>query len=263
MTRLDELLADATSEQALYAFREERKYRVPHATAQALGQALGERLLREEFVPGRGRSRVHSIYFDGPDLPLYRESLAEGNNLKVRLRTYGDVRGGDEAETYLECKLGVREAARRKKRKLRWALTPTMLASLLEGRHDALLPTAQPKFWHKALDLMAARALRPVLTVCYDREAYVSADGRLRVTLDTGYVATRLTGLETPLGGPRSELPGSAILEIKLLDALPAWLDELLAAWGLPAEGESFSKYRTAVPQLFDGAAIGVADEAS
>ncbi|HEY9723405.1 MAG TPA: polyphosphate polymerase domain-containing protein [Oscillatoriaceae cyanobacterium] len=265
MATFDELLADATSAAQLYAFREERKYLVPVATAQALRQALAERLDLEQFVPGRPRSRVHSIYFDSPDLALYRESLGEENSLKLRLRAYASLHDEGEPTVFLECKLGVREAARRKKRKLRWALPPAMLATLVEKRYEALEPDTQPKFWRKALGLLAERELVPRLSICYEREAYVSPDGRLRVTLDEGYRASRIEAeRHSPLDAAQGDLPGLAILEVKLLGEFPEWLGELLLAWGIPSEGQSFSKYKTAVPVLFpDHPRVGATNEAS
>jgi SPX domain protein involved in polyphosphate accumulation len=252
MRDIDQLIAEATGEAHLFDFREERKYLVTQQTAQALRPVLGTRLALEQFVPGRTRSVVHSVYLDSPDFSLYRESLLEEDSLKLRLRTYANPDGHCDEWVFFECKLGVGEAAGKKKRKIRWALTPGMVSAFLAADYDQIVPGAHPKIWRKVVALLAARRAVPRLTVSYEREAFVSADGHLRITLDAGYHASRIEpGLHSRADAAHGYLPGIGILEVKLVGAFPGWLAELLAASGVSPEGQGFSKFKTAVPLLF------------
>lgn len=261
-TGIDGLLEEVqATEDHLYESREERKFVVSVAVARALRDRLGERLAVEEFVPGRRRTLIHSIYFDSEDFSLYRESLAIESSLKFRLRGYATWGAGAAIDpvTFFECKLGMRaDGSPKKKRKLRFEL-PHMLATSLFDRQAVKRATTgmlslapRPKFWTKALKFVNARRLLPQLTVCYEREAYVSEDGRLRVTLDEHFRASRIYPDNTSrLDEPPAELPGVAILEVKFIGAFPPWLADELVALGIAPEGQSFSKFKTAVPMVF------------
>lgn len=249
------------TEDDLYESREERKFVVPLDVAGALRERLSARLAIEEFIPGRQRTLIHSVYFDSEDFSLYRESLSIESSLKFRLRGYATwgARDGIDPMSFFECKLGMKEVGtRKKKRKLRFQL-PHMLATSLFDRQAVKRATTgmlslapKPKFWTKALKFVNERKLLPQLTVCYEREAYVSEDGRLRVTLDEHFRASRIWPNNTSrLDEPAAQLPGVVILEVKFIGAFPAWLADELSGLGLAPEGQSFSKFKTAVPMVF------------
>jgi SPX domain protein involved in polyphosphate accumulation len=259
---IEELFAELQGAQDnIYECREERKYVLSEAASHALREVFASRLALEEFVPGRLRTLVHSIYFDSPEWTLYSDSMRQEGSLKFRLRGYATKERTSEVDSnvYFECKLGVQEGmAGKKKKKLRF-MVPHALATMLFERRAArqaatgmLTLAPQPKFWRKALHFVAAKHLIPRLTICYERTAYVSEDGRLRITLDEHFEASSIHSDNTSrLGEAHGRLPGVVILEIKFLGEFPAWVVEALNRVGLLCEGQAFSKFKTAVPMLF------------
>lgn len=239
----------------VYGCRAERKLVVTPAAAAALRGVVAAHLAVEQYVPGRTRTRIHSIYFDSEDFALYRRSLAPGPtpSLKLRLRAYGDAATPDrpDAGRFLEAKLGVTTPdGPRRKRKARLALSDRKVAKVMKARAGTK-PVSRRKFWRPLLEYLAAFGVRPRLTVTYVREAFVDATGQVRITFDEDYRASVVDGAASPLGGPIGRLDDQVIVEIKLVQDPPGWLLCALGQLGLPAEGMAFSKFKTAVPLLF------------
>lgn len=240
---------------ALYANRTERKLVVAPGAAAALRAVVARHLEVEQYRPGRTRTLIHSIYFDTDDFALYRRSMAPGPapSLKLRLRAYGDAATPDRPDPsrFLEAKLGATTpVGTRLKRKARLSLSDRKLARLMDVT-GTKKPISRRRFWQPLLAYLAAFDVRPRLTVSYVREAFVDAAGRLRITFDEGYHASAIDGQASPLGGIAGRIGDAVIVEIKLVDAPPAWLVEALVRLGLPPEGQAFSKFKTAVPLLF------------
>ena len=84
-----------------------------------------------------------------------------------------------------------------------------------------------------------------------DREAFQDAAGAVRVTFDEGYHASPLAGVATPLAAPAGRLDGRVVVEIKVVEGMPGWLEAALVRLGLPPEGQPFSKFKTAVALLY------------
>lgn len=245
----------------LYGCRSERKFVLAPATAAALRAVVADRLALEQYVPGRHRTLIHSIYFDTPDFALYRRSLAPGPApaLKLRLRAYGDAATPERPDPsrFLEAKLGVSTPdGPRLKRKARLSLSERKLARLMAAP-PSKKPVSRRKFWQPLLAYLVAFDVHPRLTVSYVREAYLDGAGHLRVTFDEGYRASRIAGAASPLDAAPAMLGDAVIVEIKFTHALPGWLTGVLAQLGLPPEGQAFSKFKTAVPLLFPVATTG------
>ena len=81
--------------------------------------------------------------------------------------------------------------------------------------------------------------------ILYDRTAYEEPDGDLRLTIDHNprYRVDELN-LTTSMDGISLLPEGSTILEVKVQQAVPLWLSEILSK-GKMYKG-SFSKYGTA-----------------
>jgi len=256
MSQALDLVASATAALAapapdLFGCRVERKLVLGPQVAEALQARVAARLERETFVAGRQATLIHSIYFDTPDLALYKRAMEPGPapGLKLRLRGYGDARGADPA-LFLEAKLGVTTAeGPRVKQKARLWVSPAKVARLVTPDPGGK-PFSRRKAWRPLLGYMAAFEVKPVLTVSYTREAFVSGDMALRVTFDRGYRAARIVagadGPATPLEPP-GDLGEVVIVELKFPAVMPPWLAEALAELGLPAGGQPFSKFRTGV----------------
>lgn len=246
----------------LYGCRSEHKFVVEPQVAEALRAAVAALLPIEQWTPGRQRTLIHSLYFDMADFELYRRSLIpEAMNLKLRLRTYGDAAtpGQCDPNYFLEAKVSTRSpSGERIKRKARMGLSETEVATLVGTADGAglLKPGSRRRFWRPLLGYMVEQGIRPRLTVSYVREAFMGTDDRLRVTFDEGYHATSVAdGLVSPLMQANGTLGDRRIVEIKFIDTMPPWLVAELVRLGLPPEGQSFSKFKTAVPLVFPAAA--------
>lgn len=253
--------AMATETRDLYARRLERKLVLGPSAAAALREVVARHMAVEHFVAGRDRTVIHSIYFDTPAFALYHQAMLPGGatGLKLRIRAYGDAAtpGVTDAGRFLEAKMAVSTAPGvREKNKARMPLADVALATLLGDRGDGpvFAPRARKRFWQPLLAFMALNRVAPRLCVSYTREAFVDATGGLRVTFDENYEASAITSNgASPVRKPAT-LPGTTILEIKFVGEVPAWLTDALVALSLPVEGESFSKYKTAVGLLFPAA---------
>jgi hypothetical protein len=268
---LESLLGEIPEDdEDIFGNRVEWKFVLAPAVAALVRDEVAQRLHLEEFIPGRKKTLMHSIYFDSADFMLYRRAVLTESSLKFRLRTYttyGDLTKMDP-QGFFECKIGQKG----KKFKLRSMLPVVRAAELMvpakpapAGTGRLGLPTtgrlsiaADSRFMWKARRVLGEFQMTARLTVSYVREAFVSSDGSLRITFDEHYrAAPIMPGGVTPLDGPPGTL-SDIIAEVKFVGTLPAWLQELLEANGLPLGGVTFSKFRQGValsyPQLADAA---------
>jgi hypothetical protein len=248
-----------TKAEAIYGCRREIKLVVTPDLAAAIRAAVAERLPVEQWVPGRRRTLIHSIYFDSPDFDLYRRSIDSDSDLslKLRLRSYADAvsDGLPDPARFLEAKMGsTATSGVRLKQKARMVLADEQWAAFLQGGQPVadLNPTSRKRFWRPLLGFMATHEVGARLTVSYVREAFVDPDGQLRVTFDEDYRASPIDpGAVSPLQSRQGRIGDVRIVEIKFLDTMPSWLAIELVRLGLSPDGQPFSKFKTAVPLLF------------
>ncbi|MDB5098973.1 MAG: molecular chaperone [Cyanobacteria bacterium RYN_339] len=255
----------------IFGNRVEWKFVLSPDVAMAVRAEVAQRLHLEEFIPGRKKTIMHSVYFDSDDFMLYRRALVTESSVKFRLRTYttfGDWTKMDP-QGFFECKIGQKG----KKFKLRSMLPVVRAADLMIPARQTVagtgrlsmpgLPTtgrlsiaADSRFMWKARRVLGEFHMTARLTVSYVREAFVSDNGALRVTFDEHYRAAPIApGGLTPLGGPPGTMD-QTIVEVKFLGGIPDWLAAVMDAHGLPLGGITFSKFRQGValsyPELAD-----------
>jgi hypothetical protein len=214
----------AQLDEAALLDRSEIKYVLPQSL---LAPVLAE--LRDAYrvlIVGAGQplSRYRTLYFDTPDLTLYRRHHAGApNHYKVRAREYVD-----SCAAFLEVKHKVGERHTIKSR------IPT----------DGLVTTLTPQ----AADFLAGACpyLADELAAClwnhYTRITLVSKRRAERVTLDLNLTYVR--------GAEHARLPGIVVAEVKHQGALNASeFARLMRARHV--RGTSFSKYCMGVSWLF------------
>jgi hypothetical protein len=192
---------------------------------------------------GSAKYPVHSLYLDGPDWRIYRETR-NGNfsRFKLRARTYSFA---PDATVFLEVKSRDGEAMQ----KSRAEVPRDEAIRLLDGR----APRGQLK--GHAIDnfrnhMDSYRAF-PRAWVTYERFAYVGGDrGLVRITFDSAIATAPPTpNLEAP---PRwyllDEVKDVVVLEVKYSGSYPAWTADTIRRFDL--ERRSMSKYRYAVELL-------------
>src|SRR5688500_16653209 len=152
----------AFAEGAVTRLRREFKLLLPHEVAGK----LCERLLREAEPSS---TRITSVYFDGPGLPLMsRARKSPDNCLKIRTKEYFPDVGSRSARVVLEAK---RERNGFTQKERVWI--PRSELSVLERSGE---------LW-KRLPLIDGGCLAPVVAVTYRRDVYQHT-ASWRVTVD-------------------------------------------------------------------------------
>lgn len=220
----------------------ELKFLISEPLARVLENRLREGLLLDPHADPTlgGAYRIASVYFDTPEFAIYRR-LQGHRRHKYRLRRYG---AGNAV--FLERKS--KRAGRVRKR--RAALALDAAAGLLAAPAPPM-EAAQSRSPSEAdflLRQFAARRLRPVCRIAFDRTAFVGVGehGPVRVTLDRA--ARGLPAADCslePFVGGFPLLAGEAVVEFKFLSAPPVFFKELIAA--LKLASRSVSKYRRCV----------------
>ncbi len=185
-----------------------------------------------------GLCSIASLYYDTPAYRLIRASIdSNGYKEKLRLRSYGLA--DNESPVYLELK---RKA----------------YGIVYKRRVQSTIPLVK-KFFDREGDICAGGQINreittfrdfyenlvPACLIIYDRIAYFQPDGDLRLTIDHDprYRADNLT-LTHSMDGTSLLPKGSTILEIKVQQAIPLWLTDILSEAKIYKT--SFSKYGTA-----------------
>jgi hypothetical protein len=218
---------------------------------------------------------VESLYFDSPDLDIYRAHFqVYDGRFKLRTRTYGPNGVWDRSCVFLEMKIKNREVTE----KFRIKLDPESHARLFESDTPELalsraLIRANPSLEFRELShrvksvdqLLAKLQLRPCSRLYYRRKAFENSE--IRITLDENIQSELLMDISP---ATRMEIFGSSIwtqaqqmhkgdpisrgvvLEIKNEGILPLWLDGFLRENQTPEA--RFSKFCYSVTTHISGA---------
>lgn len=234
--------------------RYEHKFLVPLALEGALRRVV-EPLTRPDQHAGANHTyTVRSVYFDSADYASYYEK-EDGVDARVKLRVRGYDTPVPGAVAFLEIKRRHGNVGS----KDRVPVCAERLASLLaDGEIDRWVePVAAFPAAHRDagrfLFHLHRDALRPVVLITYEREAYVGLlEPSLRVTFDTGIRSRPFPTLgdlysENRL---RPSLAGAFVLEVKYDASLgfPVWLRALIAEHRLVRQ--ALSKYWTCMTDL-------------
>ena len=211
-----------------------KRYEMKYIPDGEQTRLLLEKLRGHMQVDRYGRTSIASLYYDTPTYQLIRSSLEKPVfKEKIRLRSYGLAT--EDSPVFLELK---RKA----------------YGVVYKRRVQTTIPQAR-QFFAEADDegdgqinreLSAFRdhygTLRPSCLIIYDRTAYFEPDGDLRLTVDENprYRTDDLT-LTSSMDGISLFEPGRTILEIKVQEAMPLWLNSILNECGI--RKSSFSKY--------------------
>ena len=211
--------------------RYEMKYLLNAEQTEHLIRGLEGHMLLDRY----GRTSITSLYYDTPNYRLIRCSTEKPQfKEKIRLRSYG--RATADSPVYLELK---RKA----------------YGIVYKRRVQTTIPQAE-KFIAGSGELCAGGqinreityfrdyygTLMPACMIIYDREAYFEPEGDLRLTVDFHpRYRTEQLDLTCPMDGLPLLPPGETILEIKVQEAMPLWLTEILDSGKICKS--SFSKY--------------------
>lgn len=214
--------------------RVETKYLVPQEQLPNLLQDLGVHMQTDDFA----RSTITSLYFDTEDFQMIQDSLAKKyGKEKLRLRTYAN-NPSLESPAFLEIKqkiagVGYKYRVKTTPQEAFLTLVDPELSVSHDQRMETQLVTLQERYG----------TLSPRMLITYKRLSFKGkADATIRVTLDSdlNYTEVRNLTLTSATATPLLS-QNQLIMESKVADQLPAWLQTILAKYNL--ERASFSKY--------------------
>lgn len=236
--------------------RYELKFPISAEQKQKIVAAASDAMVTDEHG-AVGRYRVVSHYFDSPDLTAYWEKVdGEENRRKFRLRYYAradDPTGPKFA--FMEIKRRINNAIYKERVRIS---QDGMLAILADVNHLRRLDEfvlGNPKEFAPMIREIERATYRPGLfqasVVSYIREAWLgTVDNRLRMTFDSlcmGHPASDVPLFKFSHGHALMP-PTRPLMEIKIDNAIPRWLREIVVKEG--ARLERFSKYAASIEAL-------------
>lgn len=197
-----------------FRLRHEWKHQISPPEDLVLSGRLRRLFPHDRHAGADGSYRVTSLYLDTPYDTALREKLdGVDRREKFRLRYYGD----DPAWLKLEKKFKVNGLCGKRSAHL----TLEEAERLLSGEDAFLLERGEPllsELYHK----LHGTLLRPRTVVCYDREAFLYAPGKVRVTLDRNLrTCGDSAGFLSPGLFPLKPLDALTVLEVKYDAFLP------------------------------------------
>jgi len=243
--------------------RFELKYLVSEETALMVRDFVRSYLDFDEYSVGKPNYSypVHSLYLDSDDLQLYWETInGNKNRYKLRLRYYSTH---PDAPVFFEIKRRVNNCIM----KQRGGVRQDAVATLLKGhlpQMDHLVSKAPSHLsaLQNFCQLATSIHARPKVHIFYMREAYVSDDDQVRVTVDRRVFgeANLDYSISTEMHTPARAFPDLVILELKFTNRFPDWFRELVRVFGVmqcgaakyceTVQGIGFRKLKSPFPVL-------------
>jgi hypothetical protein len=211
--------------------RFELKYLLKESVAERVREFARGHLDLDPFAAGRPdySYAVHSLYLDSDRLELYWRTVnGNKNRFKLRLRYYNDQA---DAPVFFEIKRRVDNAILKQRAAVTRSAAPLLLRGHLPGPEDlcgndpAGLAAAQ-----RFVRLMTEMEAGPRSHIRYRREAYISENDHLRLTLDRDVLSEpRLdSAIRVTMEKPVRSFQGLVVLELKFTERFPNWFRELV-----------------------------------
>jgi hypothetical protein len=211
--------------------RFELKYLVKEEVAARVRDFVRCYLDMDEYSVGRPNYSypVHSLYLDSDNLEIYWRTVnGDKNRFKLRLRYYSDH---PDTPVFFEIKRRMKDVILKQRGGVKHDAVPM----LLNGNFPAPehMVTRDPRGLvsvQKFIELMARLEAKPRSHIYYKREAYVSDDGEVRVTMDRDvFSEPNLTPtIKVKMNNPVHAFKGLVILELKFTNRFPNWFRELV-----------------------------------
>ncbi len=211
--------------------RYELKYLIDETTAARVRDFVGSYLDLDEYGVGKpDRSyQVHSLYLDSDNLEIYWRTVnGDKNRYKLRLRYYSD---DPDIPVFFEIKRRMKDVILKQRGGVRQEAVPLILRGQLPEHSQFITKdpgsvVAIQRFLH----LMAQLGAKPKSHIYYRREAYVSDDGEVRVTMDRDVLAEPQLQprIKVKMSNPVHSYRGFVILELKFTNRFPNWFRDLV-----------------------------------
>lgn len=213
--------------------RKEKKYLLTSTQMKYFQKATADRLEADRY----GKHTINSLYLDTEDYSIIRHSIDKpAFKEKIRLRSYGNAKGN--SPVYLELKKKLSGITYKRRIQMPY---DSALSYILNGdKPDTNEQIFKEIDWFMKYNNFP----KPKAFIACDRLAFFDkTNPDIRVTFDFDI---RWRNYKLRLGsseGYRLTEPGICLMEIKIPDAMPMYMSELLS--GLETFPTSFSKYGT------------------
>ena len=211
--------------------RFELKYLVEEDMALRVRDFVRSYLSFDEYSVGKPNFSypVHSLYLDSDDLKLYWETInGIKNRYKLRLRYYDT---NPKSPVFFEIKRRMNNCIMKQRGGVRQQYVPYLLSGHLP--HEEHLLSKAPKQMvalQRFCELMNSVHAKPKVHIFYMREAYVSDDDQVRVTIDRNVMGEENLShsIKVDMKNPVHSFNNVAILELKFTNRFPNWFRDLV-----------------------------------
>jgi len=211
--------------------RFELKYLIPDETALHVRDFVRSYLEMDEYSVGRPNYSypVHSLYLDSQELKLYWDTInGSKNRFKLRLRYYST---NPDTPVFFEIKRRMNNCILKQRGGVRQDCVGLLLGGHFpEPEHLVSKSPNQLVAIQRFCDLMSQVHARPRVHIFYMREAYVSDNDEVRVTMDRAVLAepNLQFRVKTEMKEPVRSFDQNVILELKFTNRYPEWFRELV-----------------------------------
>lgn len=220
--------------------RYEKKYILTEQQYISLIPKLLNYMEPDKHCVGGMHYSIHNIYYDTLDNQVIRHSLSKPYyKEKLRLRSYGLVSSANE-KVYLEIKKKIGGIVNKRRVEMTMKEATHFINSGIREKTNKYMK-------EQVLDeigfFLKNNNVKPAVFIAYEREAYFGKENKdFRLTFDKNIITRRdnvtLTG---GYFGEQLLEKDQRLMEIKILDAIPVWLANILSE--LEIYSTSFSKY--------------------
>ena len=211
--------------------RFELKYLIQESTAERVRDFVRCYLNMDENSVGKPDYSypVHSLYLDSDSLEIYWRTVnGDKNRFKLRLRFYSDH---PDTPIFFEVKRRMKDIILKQRGAVKQSAVPLLLSGQYPSSEHMVSRDAKGMVSvQKFINLMVELHAKPKSHIFYRREAYVSDDDQVRVTLDRDvYSEPNLTPfIKVKMTNPVHAYKGFVILELKFTNRFPNWFRELV-----------------------------------
>ena len=211
--------------------RFELKYLISENVAERVRDFVRCYLGMDEYSVGKPDFSypVHSLYLDSDSLEIYWRTVnGDKNRFKLRLRYYSDH---PDSPVFFEIKRRMKDIIMKQRGGVKQSAVPL----LLNGHFPAAdqMVSRDPKGMvsvQRFIQLMTELHAKPKSHIYYKREAYVSDNDEVRVTMDRDvYSEPNLSpSIKVKMTNAVHSYKGFVILELKFTNRFPNWFRELV-----------------------------------
>jgi len=215
----------------MQASRYELKYLISEQTAAKVRDFVRCYIGLDEYGVGRPNYSydVHSLYLDSDNLEIYWRTVnGDKNRYKLRLRYYSD---NPKSPVFFEIKRRMKDVILKQRCGVKHEAVPLLLAGQLPD--EAHLLSKDPSNLvaiQRFHQLMTKLNAKPKSHIYYLREAYVSDNDEVRVTMDRNVFseANLTSSIKVKMKKPVHSYAGLVILELKFTNRFPNWFRDLV-----------------------------------